>query len=116
MAITDWPVEERPREKLLNHGPTQLSDAELLAIFIRTGTRGHSAVDIARTLLKSYDGLRPLLEAAPDRLCQQAGMGPGKYALLQAALELGRRYLQGRGQGGVVAHCRARLGESGELW
>jgi DNA repair protein RadC len=94
MPITDWPVEERPREKLLHFGPERLSDAELLAIFIRTGTRGHSAVDIARSLLKSYDGLRPLLEAAPDSLCRQAGMGPGKYAQLQAALELGRRYLQ----------------------
>ena len=61
MAITDWPVDERPREKLLTKGPDALSDAELLAIFLRTGISGMTAVDLARHLLQRFDGLRPLL-------------------------------------------------------
>src|SRR3569832_1667280 len=67
MAITDWPTEERPREKLLQRGPAALSDAELLAIFLRTGVRGKTAVDLARDLLREYGGLRALLEADQTR-------------------------------------------------
>lgn len=94
MAISDWPLEERPRERLLAHGPAALSDAELLAIFLRTGVRGRSAVDLARDLLVRFGGLRGLLEAGPDRFCEPAGLGMAKYALLQAVLEMARRHLQ----------------------
>lgn len=93
MAITDWPAEERPREKLLVHGATALSDAELLAIFLRTGVKGKSAVDLARELLNDFGGLRPLLTANQQRFCQPLGLGDAKYAQLQAVLEMARRHL-----------------------
>ncbi|HLP30524.1 MAG TPA: DNA repair protein RadC [Geothrix sp.] len=93
MAITDWPLEERPREKLLARGPHALSDAELLAIFLRTGVRGKTAVDLARELLTAFGGLRPLLEADPRRFCAAHGLGQAKYVQLQATLELARRHL-----------------------
>ena len=94
MPITDWPLAERPREKLLLHGPTALSDAELLAIFLRTGKRGKTAVDVARELLTAFGGLRPLLEADTQHFCQQPGLGSAKFAQLQAVLEMGRRHLR----------------------
>ncbi len=93
MPITDWPAAERPREKLLIRGPAALSDAELLAIFLRTGCKGRTAVDLARDLLREFGGLRPLLEAEQERFCRCPGLGPAKYALLQAVLEMGRRHL-----------------------
>jgi DNA repair protein RadC len=93
MPITDWPVEERPREKLLRQGANALSDAELLAIFLRTGTTGLSAVDLARMLLKEFGGLSKLLTTDQQRFCQSKGLGVAKYAQLQASLEISRRYL-----------------------
>lgn len=93
MSIADWPAAERPREKLLNLGPTALSDAELLAIFLRVGCVGKSAVDLARELLQEYGGLRPLLESSQSDFCKGLGLGPAKYAQLQAVLEMGRRHL-----------------------
>lgn len=93
MAITDWPQDERPREKLLKHGPKQLTDAELLAIFIRTGVQGRTALDIARQLLQRFGGLRQLLNAPITDYQYVPGLGPAKFALLQAGLELGRRHL-----------------------
>src|SRR3569623_1786070 len=93
MAITDWPVEERPREKLLQRGPAALSDAELLAIFLRTGVRGKTAGDLARDLLREYGGLRALREADQTRFCAGNGLGEAKYVQLQAVLEMGRRHL-----------------------
>jgi DNA repair protein RadC len=93
MAIRNWPTEERPREKLLQQGARQLSDAELLAIFLRTGVRGKSALDIARELLTEFGSLKLLLNTEAKVLCQQLGLGKAKYAGLQAALELGQRYL-----------------------
>jgi len=93
MPISDWPAQERPREKLLARGPQALSDAELLAIFLRTGTRGHTAVDLARDLLGEYGGLRGLLEAPRNAFCERPGLGPAKYVQLQAVLEMGRRHL-----------------------
>lgn len=93
MAIKDWPEGERPREKLLNQGPQALSDAELLAIFLRTGVAGRSAVDLARDLLNDFGGLRALLGAERRQFCQGAGLGDAKYAQLQAVLEMGRRHL-----------------------
>ena len=93
MAITDWPAAERPRERLLQQGPEALSDAELLAIFLRTGVAGKSAVDVARGLLARFGGLRELLNASREALCEAPGLGEAKYAQLQAALEIGRRHL-----------------------
>ena len=93
MAISDWPAQERPREKLLLKGSEVLSDAELLAIFLRTGTRDFSAVDLARLLLDDFGGLKPLLETGQEEFCQRHGMGPAKYAQLQAVLEMAKRHL-----------------------
>lgn len=93
MTIRDWPADERPREKLLTKGPQALSDAELLAIFLRTGLPGQSAVDLARSLLSHFGSLRRLLEADHATFCQARGMGTAKYAQLQASLELSRRHL-----------------------
>ena len=93
MAIRDWPAGERPREKLLHRGAAALSDAELLAIFLRTGVAGKSAVDLARDLLSHFGGLRPLLEADMATFCHAKGLGVAKYVQLQASLELSRRHL-----------------------
>jgi DNA repair protein RadC len=93
MTITDWPAEERPREKLLALGADALSDAELLAIFLRTGRQGLTAVDLARQLLAEFGGLRALLESDRDAFLARAGLGPAKYAQLQAVLAMARRHL-----------------------
>ena len=93
LAISNWPVEERPREKLLNRGAQALSDAELLAIFIRTGTNGVTAVDLARQLLDELGGLKPLMEASEKEFCIHRGLGRAKYAMLQAVMEMARRHL-----------------------
>lgn len=94
MSIKHWPAAEQPREKLLARGASSLSDAELLAIFLRTGVAGKSAVDLAREQLQFFGGLRPLLTADQDLLCAAPGMGPAKYAHLHAVLEMSRRYLE----------------------
>ncbi len=93
MSIKDWPSDDRPREKLLSKGAASLSDAELLAIFLRTGTKGYSAVDLARELIQRFGGLRQLLNANLDTFCEGQGLGAAKYAQLQAVLEMGRRHL-----------------------
>jgi DNA repair protein RadC len=93
MPITDWPIAERPREKLLARGAAALTDAELLALFLRTGTRGKSAVDLARELLGHFGSLRGLLRAGPGEFCAVPGMGEARYAELQAMLEVSRRHL-----------------------
>ncbi len=92
MAIKDWPAGERPREKLLQRGAAALSDAELLAIFLRTGCRGRSAVDLARELLAKFGSLRVLLRTGHREFTGIAGLGTAKYIQLQAALEIGRRH------------------------
>jgi len=94
LPIRDWPAGERPREKLLSGGPACLSDAELLAIFLRTGARGQSAVDLARELLIGFGGLRGLLTADLVSFSALPGLGPVKYTQLQAGLELARRHLE----------------------
>ena len=100
MSIANWPEAERPREKLLALGPRALSDAELLAIFLRIGCAGKSAVDLARELLQQYGGLRPLLESSQAEFCKGLGLGNAKYAQLQAVLEMGRRHLSASLQAG----------------
>lgn len=94
MAITDWPEDERPRERLLRQGAAALSDAELLAIFLRVGMRGHSAVDLARALLARFGSLTGLFAARREELAAVPGMGSAKYAQIQAVLEMARRALQ----------------------
>src|SRR5258708_306674 len=84
MSIVDWPIDDRPREKLLSKGADSLSDAELLAIFLRTGVNGKSAVDLARELLTHFGSLSALCVARERGLCAQRGIGPAKYAQLQA--------------------------------
>ena len=96
MSIKNWPAGERPREKLLSRGPASLSDAELLAIFLRTGTQGMDAVSLARTLLHQFGSLRQLLLADLESFCQGPGLGPAKYVQLQASQELMRRFLDER--------------------
>lgn len=92
MSIKNWPADERPREKLLQRGAAALTDAELLAIFLRTGTPGKSAVDMARELLNEYGSLQALLGADQQRFCQSNGLGDAKYAQLQAVLEMASRH------------------------
>ncbi|WP_018150534.1 RadC family protein [Leeia oryzae] len=93
MKILDWPLEERPREKLLQKGVASLSDAELLAIFLRVGVQGCSAVDMARQLLNEFGSLTALFGASQAQLSEMKGMGAAKYAQLQAVLEMSRRAL-----------------------
>ncbi|MDT0495927.1 MAG: DNA repair protein RadC [Pseudomonadota bacterium] len=93
MGIKDWPAAERPRERLLQQGAAALTDAELLAIFLRTGIPGASALDLARQLLAHFGGLRGLLAADRTSFSAVKGMGDAKYAQLQAALEMARRHL-----------------------
>lgn len=94
MAITDWPPEHRPRERLLAGGAAQLSDAELLAVLLRSGRRGRSAVEFGAELLARFGGLRRLLAAPGASVMGDSGLGPASWATLQAALELGRRNLR----------------------
>ncbi len=93
MSIREWPGAERPREKLLLRGAGALTDAELLAIVLRTGVAGRSALDLAGETLRTFGGLRALLHAAPGQFCAVPGLGRATYAQLQAALEISRRQL-----------------------
>ena len=93
MTIKDWPHTERPREKLLRFGAATLSDAELLAIFLRTGTAGKSAVDVARNTLNQFGSLGAVLNAEQAAFCNTPGLGQARYAVLQAALEVSRRHV-----------------------
>ena len=94
MAITDWPLQERPRERLLALGAASLADAELVAILLRTGIKGKSAVDLARQLLERFGSVGGLLDAGSTKLAGTPGLGSAKLAQLQAALELARRALK----------------------
>jgi len=93
MTIRDWPADERPREKLLKRGAQALSDAELLALFLRVGMAGHSAVDLGRELIERFGSLTRLCSASATEFSAVPGMGLAKYAQLQAVLELARRAL-----------------------
>jgi DNA repair protein RadC len=94
MTIADWPADDRPREKLLAKGLAALSDAELLAIFLRIGVSGKSAVDLARELLTEFGSLSALCAAGEAELCRLHGIGPAKFAQLQAVIEMARRALR----------------------
>jgi len=92
MSIKDWPADERPREKLLQRGAKALTDAELLAIFLRVGVKGKSAVDLARDLLEGFGSLKALLSADQTQFCQSHGLGQAKYVQLQAVMEMASRH------------------------
>lgn len=94
MAINHWPQHERPRERLLAHGAAKLSDAELLALFLRVGVKGKSAVDLARDLIAHFGCLNRLFAASASEFAAIHGMGEAKYTQLQAVLELARRALR----------------------
>lgn len=93
MAITDWPEDQRPRERLIKFGAQALSDAELLAIFLRVGVKGKSAVDLGREMISRFGSLNGLFAAALPEFSSINGLGLAKYAQLQAMLELARRSL-----------------------
>lgn len=93
MAIKDWHEDDRPREKLLKFGASQLSDAEILAIFLRTGTQSQSAIELARYLIDHFGTLAELLAAPKETVLACHGIGPAKYAQMLASLEMGTRYL-----------------------
>lgn len=93
MAITDWPEDQRPRERLIRHGAAMLSDAELLAVFLRVGVAGKSAVDLAREMLQRFGSLDAMFGAGLREFSAINGLGPAKYAQLQAVLELAKRAL-----------------------
>lgn len=92
-SIKNWPEQERPRERLIKYGAESLSDAELLAIFLRSGSQKHSAVELARILIQHFGNLTQLLDASSEDLHQFHGMGPSKYTQLMAVKEIGRRYI-----------------------
>lgn len=94
MSIKEWPQAQRPREKLLYSGAASLSDAELLAIFLRTGIPGLDAVGLAQSILNRFGNLTTLFAADQTEFCEGPGLGPAKYVQLQAVLEMARRYLQ----------------------
>lgn len=102
MAITDWPEELRPRERLIRHGPQTLSDAELLAIFLRVGVTGKSAVDLGRDMVGHFGSLNRLFSATLADFSSLNGLGPAKFAQLQAVLELARRALGEELEAGVT--------------
>jgi DNA repair protein RadC len=102
LRIKDWSPGDRPRERLLAQGPGALSDAELLALCLRTGVRGASAVDLGRALLAQHDGLAGLLGADHRALVRVRGLGPAKAALLGAVLELARRALREQMRAGTA--------------
>lgn len=111
MQIRDWPDNERPREKLLAHGPAVLSDAELLAIFLSSGRQGADAVACARNLLQRHGPLRTLLELGSKQLLALPGIGPARACALLAALELGHRHLAAdlqRGEAMTDPHAAGR--------
>ena len=110
MHIRDWPEGERPREKLLAQGPGSLSDAELLAIFLGSGTAGRDAVAAARGLLGEHGGLRPLLDREPKALTRLHGIGPARACALAAALELGHRHLAAQLQRGEALSAPSAAG------
>jgi DNA repair protein RadC len=93
MAIRDWPIDERPREKLLSKGAAALTNAELLAILLRSGTAGRSALQVAKDALDNFKSLRKLLAADRQKFCAERGLGLVRYVELQAAVEIARRQL-----------------------
>lgn len=109
MTIKDWPAAERPRERLLAHGPGHLTEAELLAVFLRTGLPGQTVIEVARDALDRFGGLNGLLSAPPQELQKVAGFGPAKCAQLHAVLELARRALREEVRRDTVLNTPAKV-------
>jgi len=93
MAITDWPEDQRPRERIIKYGPQSLSDSELLAVFLRVGVAGKSAVDLGRDMVTHFGSLNRMFSSSLSEFSKVNGLGPAKFAQLQAVLELARRAL-----------------------
>lgn len=102
MAISDWPEQQRPRERLILHGAAMLSDAELLAVFLRVGVAGKSAVDLARDMVGHFGSLNELFKANVAQFSSLHGLGPAKFAQLQAVMELAKRALAEQLQTGMT--------------
>jgi DNA repair protein RadC len=118
-SVKQWPEDERPRERLLSHGPSTLSDAQLLAIIMGNGRTGRSAVDLGRELLERFGSLAGIEQAGIGEICKVEGIGPAKAAQIRAAVELGRRYQKPRLAGSsfcsssdVAAYYRPRMKDS----
>jgi DNA repair protein RadC len=111
MAISDWPVQERPRERLISNGASSLSDAELVAIFLRTGIRGQTALDLARRVLASFGSLAALFHSNLEEFCRHQGLGREKYAVFQALRELSQRYMLENLRGGEILSSSASTRE-----
>ncbi|MDG1079631.1 MAG: DNA repair protein RadC [Porticoccaceae bacterium] len=111
MAISHWPMNERPREKLILRGASALSDAELLAIFLRTGLPGITAIDLARDLIKEFGGLGALISSDHTTFCKAKGVGRAKFVQLKASVELTRRYLQEQLEGQPVFTSPEKVGD-----
>ena len=105
LTLHHWPLQERPRERLLKHGPQQLSDTELLAIILRSGTRGLTVLELAGTLLTHFSSLRGVISASSHELCAVPGIGKARYCELQAAMEICRRQLAEPLYKRSVFHC-----------
>ncbi|MDF3034887.1 MAG: radC2 [Paucimonas sp.] len=116
MAIADWPEHERPRERLIKFGAQQLSDAELLAVFLRVGVAGKSAVDLGREMVQRFGSLNGLFSARLDEFSELNGLGPAKYAQLQAVMELARRALGEELQQGAALSSPKAVKEYLRLW
>lgn len=118
MADSSWPTDERPRERLLKHGAASLSDAELLALFLRTGTSGTPVMMLARSLISQFGSLRTLMTASRSQFCAVRGLGTAKYAQVQAVMEMARRVMDEplregeplRSPEDTRAYLRSRLG------
>ncbi|PRC92077.1 RadC family protein [Solimicrobium silvestre] len=102
MSISNWPEDQRPRERLIKHGPSALSNAELLAVFLRVGVKGKSAVELGNDMLGHFGSLDSLFSASLDSFSLIKGLGPAKFAQLQAVLELAKRALLEDLQEGVT--------------
>jgi DNA repair protein RadC len=121
MGISDWPEQQRPRERLIREGAQALSDPELLALFLRVGVKGMNAVELGRALLGQFGSLHGLFAASCPQLSKVHGLGPAKYAQLQAVMELARRAIGEQLQEGqalsspeaVRLYLRLHLGRQG---
>lgn len=122
MGIKDWPEQQRPRERLIADGPGALSDAELLAVFLRVGVTGKSAVELGRDMVQRFGSLTGLFGASLADFCDVNGLGPAKYAQLQAVMELARRAIAEQMRHGVrldspdAVKQYLRMGMSGQRY
>lgn len=109
MSITDWPLQQRPRERLIREGPQALSDAELLAVFLRVGITGKNAVELARDTISHFGSLSRLFGVSLEDFAAVKGLGPAKFAQLQAVFELARRALEEELQAGALLNAPATV-------